>query len=159
MSYVYLASPYTHKDESVMEMRYNEMVNVVKTCLEFRLPVYSPIVHWHMPSITMGPDRPIDFEAFQIQDIALITGCYEFWVITLPGWEHSKGCNEEMKFAAGIGKTTRLANLDALQHLCIYTRKGLEKQLSSLSEKLLEKMKSGRDYHSLVTPEKSKTDS
>jgi hypothetical protein len=85
----------------------------------------------------------------------LITACYEFWTIALDGWQRSKGCLKEDIFARDNGKVTRIVELDSVAHLCIYTRKGLEKQLSSLSEKLLEKMKSGKDYRSLVTPEKS----
>lgn len=152
--FVYLASPYTHKDEKIMKQRYEDMLFVVNICLQMDLPCYSPIVHWHPASLRHRTNlgRPAEFHHFLVQDLSLVAACYELWAIALDGWEKSKGVAEELDFARDMGKTTRIVALKDVENTCIYTRKGLVTRMSSLSEKLLEKMKSAKGYPSSVTP-------
>lgn len=154
--YIYLASPYTHAEESVMEARYQGVLKALTVCLECGVPVFSPIAQWHPVSKTFPEDRPIDFEPFQFQDLSLVAGCQEFWVLCLDGWESSSGVKMEEMFARDCNKHIRFVHPQNLQDLCIFTRKGLEKHMSSLSERLLARMRSARDYHSSDSPGSNK---
>ena len=153
--YVYIASPYTHPDEEVMRYRYEDALRAAKICLSAGLACYSPIAHWHPISMGFEADRPITFDQFVIQDLSLVASCFEFWVLALDGWEDSRGVSAEFDFARDMNKTTRIVTLRDMEQLCIYTRKVLETQLSSLSGKLLARMKSERGYPSSVTLVKS----
>lgn len=95
MSYVYLASPYTHPLKSIMASRFEEVMSAVVTCAKENVPVYSPIVHWHIPALTYR--LPPTEEFWRIQNAGMLARCAELWVLAIPGWNESAGIQWEMK--------------------------------------------------------------
>lgn len=93
MSYVYLASPYTHPLKSIMASRFEAVMNSVAECAKHGVPVYSPIVHWHVPAIIHNLPPTEDF--WREQNAGMLTGCRELWILCLPGWNDSRGIEWE----------------------------------------------------------------
>ena len=62
MSYVYLASPYTHEDPEVMNRRYEQTAEWVANRLkEYGGPViYSPILHCHYMAVTYNLPKTVN---------------------------------------------------------------------------------------------------
>jgi hypothetical protein len=99
---IYLASPYSHKDPAVREMRFVAACKQAAEMLRCDIPVYSPIVHSHPIAIYGGID-PMDGEFWARADRPYLELCDEVWVLTLPGWEESKGVHIEIERAEELG--------------------------------------------------------
>lgn len=93
---IYLASPYTCKfvDDAVRAELMRAGVHVL-----------SPIVHSH--PIAIAHDLPTDFWEWQALDEDLIDRCDEVWVLTLPGWDTSRGVQSKIAYALDIGLPVR----------------------------------------------------
>lgn len=96
-SLIYLASPYTHPSPSVRQQRYESAIQAVAHLIRHGHNVISPIVHSH--PVAQACDLPGDFEFWQKQCIALLSKCDRVVVLTLPGWEHSRGIDAELTYA------------------------------------------------------------
>lgn len=94
---LYLASPYSHPDETIRHTRFMIAEQVCAKLMRERHWVHSPIVHCHELSKKYG--LPGDFEYWKDYNISMIRRCDEFWVLAIPGWEESKGLNVELDFA------------------------------------------------------------
>jgi len=94
---IYVASPYTHKKKKIMEERYRAVAAFCTDAIKKDFFVYSPIVHWH-PVATMY-DLPIDYYWWARMDKHFIGLSSRLWVLTLDGWQDSKGVREEVVFA------------------------------------------------------------
>lgn len=103
---VYLASPYSHPDKSVMESRAQQVVELcAKLQDEHRdIMFYSPIVHSH-PLTTARPELGTAFECWKAIDEELISRFDEVWVANIDGVKESRGVNAEVAFGQSIGKT------------------------------------------------------
>jgi len=91
---IYLATPYTHPDPSIQEIRYEkacELTSIIATC---SVPCYSPIAFWH--PIAQRYNLPGGFEFWRDQDAAAMRGCSELWAVKLEGWARSRGVAHEM---------------------------------------------------------------
>lgn len=98
MGYIYLASPYSHKEPSVRELRYVLVRDLAWRLIhEKDLVVYSPIVHSHDMGLANGGEHTYAF--WRRQDEAMIEAAHELWVAMLPGWEQSNGIAEEINTA------------------------------------------------------------
>jgi len=97
MSFVYLASPYTHGDPKIVEERAAAAANFTAAHLRKGVFIYSPIVHCH--ELAKTHDLPKDFEFWKSYNFAMLSKASELWVLTLAGWEVSKGVREERTFA------------------------------------------------------------
>lgn len=94
---IFLASPYTHPDKTVREERYGHALNAVVAIAKAGLPVYSPIVHWHLPAL--HHDLPKDGQFwFKIASEPFLLAAEEFWVLKLDGWQKSEGVRFEQQF-------------------------------------------------------------
>jgi hypothetical protein len=93
----YLASPYTHKDQEVMNERF-EKVNYFATYLlkQYGINCIEPICTGH---VKVQYDLPIDFEFWSTRDKMFIDHCRGLIVYCLPGWETSKGVTSEIEYA------------------------------------------------------------
>lgn len=102
MSYIYLASPYTHPSDAVKAMRYEKILNYVSAkTLEGEI-IFSPIVHSHPMHVTHGVDGDWDF--WSKIDKVFIDNCAKVRVVCMEGWNKSKGIAAEVEYAKQIGK-------------------------------------------------------
>lgn len=99
---IYLASPYTDPDTTVMHQRFLLACTAVGLLTGRGEIVYSPIVHFHPVAQLM--DLPRDFEFWRKQNFAMIEICVSVTVLRLPGWETSRGVNAETAYAKLLGR-------------------------------------------------------
>jgi hypothetical protein len=92
----YLASPYSHPDCFVQKIRYEQACKATATLIRRGHLVYSPIVHSH-PLVKHG--LPADWSYWREIDEAMLSRCHQLIVLTLDGWEHSKGVMAEIELA------------------------------------------------------------
>ncbi|MFK9771661.1 DUF1937 family protein, partial [Escherichia coli] len=62
---------------------------------------------------------PSNFEFWLAQDNAVIDACSEGLFVKLDGFEHSKGCEREIKHMAFIGKRVTVIELHELGRWCL----------------------------------------
>lgn len=101
MSYLYLASPYTHPDEFVREERYLEALDALHWLLSNRQWAYSPIVHCH--ELAKRQDLPKDFEFWGEFNHLMIRNSRGIVVLQSDGWEESRGVANETLYAKERG--------------------------------------------------------
>lgn len=97
MSYIYLASPYTHPDHAVMEARYKEVAEHTAQMLREGLHVFSPIVHCHKLAVEYGLPRHIDF--WEAYNTTMLRVASKLLVLQIEGWEDSRGIRREITLA------------------------------------------------------------
>lgn len=98
---LYLASPYSHPDPNVREQRFHEACRVSAALLSLGLNVFSPIAHSH-PMVQFG--LPTNWEFWAQLDRDFLNRCDLLAVLTMPGWQDSRGVAAEMKLAAELHK-------------------------------------------------------
>jgi hypothetical protein len=104
MSYLYLASPYTHNDPAVMEERYQKAAEMCAYLLRRGMYVYSPIVHCH--ELAKNFDLPRDFSFWKGYNTAMLRHADKLLVLTIPGVSESVGVQEEISLAASLNLPT-----------------------------------------------------
>jgi len=97
MSFIYLASPYSHPNPGVMMERYLRVRTATAFLLRNRVWTYSPIVHCH--ELALAHQLPTGAEYWEEYNHAMLGRARELFVLQLPGWEESKGIKGEMDFA------------------------------------------------------------
>jgi hypothetical protein len=98
---VYLAIPYSHPDPGVREWRFRQANTVSAQLMGQGHKVFSPITHTHPIAVQCG--LPLGFDFWQEYDEAILAACAEMVVITLDGWQQSKGVQGEMEIAKRLG--------------------------------------------------------
>ena len=102
MKKIYLATPYTHKDENVMEQRFFEVTKVAAQLLNEGYNVYSPITHSHI--LAKYHSLPTNWEFWKMVDTDYIEWADEVWILCLECWEKSIGVSEETIIAKKLNK-------------------------------------------------------
>lgn len=99
--YIYLASPYSHKDPEIMDARFE----IAEFCVAFfsqqNKHVYSPILHYH--EVAKRFKLPTDFKYWKQNNIAMIRSASEFHILNLPGCHRSVGVMGETHVAELLG--------------------------------------------------------
>ena len=90
MKKIYLAAPYSHDEESVIEWRVEQVDKKAAELMEEGHIVFSPISHSH------GINRYIkqsnnNHNFWLAQDLPFFEFCTDFYEYRLPGWSLSKG--------------------------------------------------------------------
>lgn len=98
---IYLASPYSHHDPLVVEARFEAVCREASRLMGEGYLIYSPIAHTHPIAIRGG--LPTDWEFWRDYDEAIISRCTELWVLTLDGWDTSRGVSAELQIADALG--------------------------------------------------------
>lgn len=98
----YMASPYSDPDPEVRLKRFHEACKAASELMQLGYLVFSPICHSH--SIAVGWGLPLGFDYWEALDRRMIAACDEVVVLTIPGWQESKGIAAELKIAAELGK-------------------------------------------------------
>jgi len=102
MSYVYLCSPYTHESAEVRHDRYIAVCRAARALQKRGYPVFSPICHSH--GIEIVCDFLEGHEYWMNQDLPLLCGASQVYVLMLDGWEQSRGIAAEIAEAERLGK-------------------------------------------------------
>lgn len=102
MQLIYLASPYSHTDESVVEARFIHAAKAAAWLVK-QFPdenVFSPIVHSHVMH-KMGGLGGLggDWEFWKRIDTDYLHRCDQLVILCLPGWDTSTGVKAELELA------------------------------------------------------------
>lgn len=103
MNLIYLASPYSHSSPMVREQRFVAACRAAGRLMKAGEQVFSPIAHSH-PIEQYFEDETREGHDFWLrQDFAVLQRCSRLLVLTLEGWEASKGVAAEIEFAQQNG--------------------------------------------------------
>ena len=98
---IYLASPYSSPDPLIVRTRFLLAEQVTAILMSQGHYVYSPIVHCH--EIAVKYAIPTDFAYWSGYNIDMIRRCDALYILTISGWEESKGVTGELAFAQSAG--------------------------------------------------------
>lgn len=113
MSHFYIASPYTHDEETMREHRYQEAMRFVAWVLENQGPIplpFSPILYCH--EMAKRFKLPTDFLFWRVFNRTMIRTATHVTILRLPGWDQSKGVLDEIAFAEHMSIPHFWADLD-----------------------------------------------
>lgn len=105
MKRIYLASPYTHPVQGVMEARFLRINRIAGELMQDGHLVFPPISHTHPIAVECELPRGYDFWA--AYDRTFIEWADELWVYRGDGWEQSRGVKAEIAIATELGKPVR----------------------------------------------------
>ena len=97
MSYIYVAGPYTSPKASVRHQRYMQHMAYVAELVNMGRAAYSPIVHFHAVAINHTFPYTADFWGIQLR--TMLESAASLHLLQLPGWEKSKGVQQELIWA------------------------------------------------------------
>ncbi len=107
---IYLASPYSHKDEHVRMIRALLVTAVGSMLIEEGIHVYGPITESYSYA-NINPKIDGKWEFWEEHDLLMIDKCDEVWVLQLKGWRESVGVNAEINYAKLHKKPLRFLEL------------------------------------------------
>ena len=96
-SFIYLASPYSDKDQNVVMERVRKTEVAVASYLKAGKIIFSPILHCHELSINCK--LPGDASFWWKFNRTMLMQAEELWLLTLDGWQQSKGMKKESMLA------------------------------------------------------------
>lgn len=96
MSYVYIASPYSHPDAKVRQDRFQRVLDFSALLLQKQIPVYSPIVFCHQ--IALDHALPTDAKFWLSYNFAMLKPARNLYVYCITGWDKSIGVTAEVSF-------------------------------------------------------------
>jgi nucleoside 2-deoxyribosyltransferase len=99
MKMIYLASPYSHIKESIMNKRENT-INLIAAGLHVKYEhlFFLPITQ-SAPLERHRPELGGSFSKWRKRDLEAIRRSDELWVVMLEGWDTSIGVTAEIKYA------------------------------------------------------------
>lgn len=96
----YLASPYSHPDESVRIERFHAANKAAALLMQDRKhAVFSPISHSHPVAEHLPNELLMSWPFWMDQDFPILEYADELVVLTLPGWKESRGVQAEIAHA------------------------------------------------------------
>ncbi len=102
----YLASPYSHKDAWMRELRFRAVTRVAGALRRDRgLATFCPIAHSHPISKELTEVDPTDHEFWLSWDEPFERLCTGLIVCMLPGWDKSRGIATEVPLFEAAGKS------------------------------------------------------
>ena len=97
----YIASPYGDEDADLMQRRFDRVcATAARLMRDEGLHVLSPIAHSH-PIAQYG--LPTGWEYWRETDVDLMGRCDGLIVVTIDGWDDSRGVRAEIDWAAEHG--------------------------------------------------------
>lgn len=97
MKVIYLASPYSHPDKTIMESRYQAAIDGCAKLIEMGYCPISPIVQSH--PVANKHDLGLEFDTWEQIDYELINVCDEVCILDIDGVHESKGVKKEIEYA------------------------------------------------------------
>jgi hypothetical protein len=104
----YIASPYSHPDEKIQDMRAEQAMLYTGYLLKKGIFAYSPIAHCH--EISKLCELPKSFDFWKKYNAVMLAKCSHFRVLCLPDWEKSIGVQAEVKLALEGAKPIQLVD-------------------------------------------------
>ncbi len=98
---IYLASPYSDASAPVREARYHAACRQAAEMLRCGIPVFSPVAYTHGIA---SHGLPLGWDFWERMDRIFLEMCSEVWVLTLDGWQESRGVQAEIALAQALGK-------------------------------------------------------
>lgn len=98
-SIAYLACPYQHEDSSIKALRLDIVTEVAALLHSKGLYVFSPLTHNH-PLIQKGITQTWD--TWRLFDLGILERCDKLLVLSLPGWDISRGVQAEIDHAKDL---------------------------------------------------------
>jgi len=92
---IYLACPYTHKDPNIRQQRYKKSLMAAVHLIRLGYNVFAPLIY----TVPLEVRTHEPYDKWLDLSITILSRCDELWVLTLPGWETSRGVMEEINFA------------------------------------------------------------
>ena len=97
MTVVYLASPYSHPDPTVRDERFQAACRAAAKLMLGGQCVFAPIPH-SVPIEEQFPEMQ-GFDFWMSMDLPILARCTKIVVLTLDGWEKSRGVKRELEYA------------------------------------------------------------
>ncbi len=92
----YLAGPYSHSDQKIMDYRYSAITFIACQLLKKGHYVYSPLTH-NIPFTKLGIEQ--NWESWKHFDCFMLSKSDKLLIVMLPGWETSTGVSDEIQYA------------------------------------------------------------
>lgn len=95
----YLASPYSHPSAQVRLLRFNAACRAAAHLMQLGHTVFSPIAHSHPIAEYLPPELLMSWDFWRQQDFPLLEASALLEVLTLDGWQESRGVQAEISHA------------------------------------------------------------
>ena len=102
---IYIATPYSHADKSVVEDRYLKVANKAAELMADGYVVMSPIFYGH--NLLKYRDMPSDWQFWKNFCETFLCKCDELWVYRIDGWDKSTGVDGEVELAKKLNITIK----------------------------------------------------
>jgi len=100
--YIYLASPYSHEDKQIVHNRFVTVAEVAGRLFKEGVIFFTPITQIQA-IIDYGNVDEATWEYWTTFDKAFIAGSKALYILTIDGWECSKGVMAEVRYAQHCG--------------------------------------------------------
>lgn len=101
---IYMASPYSDPDPAVRSARFDAACKYAAEAMREGQLVYSPIAHSHALA---ERGLPGDWAFWAEHSRSMLQRCDALVVLTLPGWQESRGVAAEIGIARALGIPVR----------------------------------------------------
>lgn len=92
---IYLAGPYYHNDPTIIQARMEIMYEILAYFMKREIYCSSPML---MHAVVKRHNLPNNFEYWDKYSYNLLKGAEGMFVMTLEGWETSRGVRKEIEF-------------------------------------------------------------
>lgn len=98
---IFLASPFSHSNKDIEYERYEAALGCAAALIDkFKLPIFSPIVHCY--PMSRDYDMPKDAKFWRKYNTAFLRKADALYVLTIDGWQESKGVKREVQLATTL---------------------------------------------------------
>ena len=104
---IYLAGPYSHPNKVIEQLRFIELTGFAGRLIKKGLIVFSPITMYHPIAIATA-NLETTFDTWSKINYHFLCCCTDLFVYALPGYNESKGVNQEMLWAKELKLPTTL---------------------------------------------------
>ena len=115
MSFIYLASPYSHPNSAIRQARFRAAEEFTAEAIKDGQAIFSPIIHNH--ELALRYHLPTTMEFWWAYNSAILYSADYLWVLTLPGWQESHGVSREIAFFNSFNKQPEYKSPDGLLSL------------------------------------------
>jgi len=117
---IYLASPYSSSSAIVREDRFDAVCVAAANLMRAGLLIFSPIAHTH-PIALCG--LPKGWEFWEKYDRQFLEACSGMIVLTLDGWQASKGIRAEVDIMTNARKVVAYMDAsDTREAACLFVK-------------------------------------